>query len=155
LPDNRKFLKDHLLANLKSFLCKEQRLDGQGKDLKAIICKDHLSSVLPSFVKMVQILGTVVNKVVFETKPHQVSQGISVYVSTLTMTIIALDRFVVVCYPYRQRMQIKTSLLFVAITDLLAGDNFTRVLQAAFLYQRYMSRFSALTFNVCGGRTLA
>jgi hypothetical protein len=50
----------------------------------------------------------------------QVSQGISVYVSTLTMTIIALDRFVVVCYPYRQRMQIKTSLLFVAVTDLLA-----------------------------------
>ncbi len=36
------------------------------------------------------------------------------------MTIIALDRFVVVCYPYRQRLQIKTSLLFVVIIDLLA-----------------------------------
>ncbi len=83
-------------------------------------------------------------EVVFETEPYQVSQGISVYVSTLTMTIIALDRFVVVCYPYRQRMQIKTSLLFVAITDLLAGDNFTRVIRAAFLYESNCCSFSAL-----------
>jgi neuropeptide Y receptor len=35
-----------------------------------------------------------------------VSQGTSIYVSTMTMTIIAVDRFVVVCYPYRQRMQV-------------------------------------------------
>ena len=49
-----------------------------------------------------------------------VSQGLSVYISTLTMTIIALDRFVVVCFPYRQRLQIKTSLLFVSVIDLLA-----------------------------------
>ena len=48
------------------------------------------------------------------------SQGVSVYMSTLTMTIIAVDRFVVVCYPYRQRLQIKTSLLFVALIDLVA-----------------------------------
>jgi len=53
-------------------------------------------------------------------KLFPVSQGISVYMSTLTMTIIALDRFVVVCYPYRQRMQTKTSLLFIAIIDFLA-----------------------------------
>jgi hypothetical protein len=99
---------------------------------------------------MVQILGTVVMEMVFETKPYQVSQGISVYVSTLTMTIIALDRFVVVCYPYRQRMQIKTSLLFVAITDLLAGDNFTRVLRAAF----YMKVTRAASY-VCGAGKLA
>jgi len=38
-----------------------------------------------------------------------VSQGISIYISTMTMTIIALDRFVVVCYPYRQRMQVGRS----------------------------------------------
>jgi hypothetical protein len=37
-----------------------------------------------------------------------VSQGVSVYMSTLTMTIIAVDRFVVVCYSHRQRMQVKT-----------------------------------------------
>ena len=39
-----------------------------------------------------------------------VSQGISIYISTMTMTIIALDRFVVVCYPYRQRMQVSQSI---------------------------------------------
>ena len=49
-----------------------------------------------------------------------VSQGVSVHVSTLTMTVIALDRFVVVCYPYRQRIQSKTSILFVALIDILA-----------------------------------
>ena len=36
------------------------------------------------------------------------------------MTIIALDRFVVVCYSHRQRMQVKTSMLFIAIIDALA-----------------------------------
>ena len=40
-----------------------------------------------------------------------VSQGFSIYVSTMTMTMIALDRFVVVCYPYRQRMQVQITSL--------------------------------------------
>ena len=35
------------------------------------------------------------------------SQGVSVYISTLTLTIIAVDRFVVIIYPYRARMQVK------------------------------------------------
>ncbi len=34
------------------------------------------------------------------------SQGVSVYISTLTLTIIALDRFVVIIYPFRARMQV-------------------------------------------------
>ena len=37
------------------------------------------------------------------------SQGVSVYISTLTLTIIAVDRFVVIIYPYRARMQVLTS----------------------------------------------
>ena len=40
-----------------------------------------------------------------------VTQGFSIYVSTMTMTIIALDRFVVVCFPYRQRMQVSITKL--------------------------------------------
>ena len=35
------------------------------------------------------------------------SQGVSVYISTLTLTIIALDRFVVIIYPFRARMQVR------------------------------------------------
>lgn len=34
------------------------------------------------------------------------SQGVSVYISTLTLTIIAIDRFVVIIYPFRTRMQV-------------------------------------------------
>ena len=33
-------------------------------------------------------------------------QGFSVYVSTLTLTIIAIDRYVVIVYPFRARMQV-------------------------------------------------
>ena len=48
------------------------------------------------------------------------SQGVSVYISTLTLTIIALDRFVVILYPLRARMQMKTCALLVALIDGLA-----------------------------------
>lgn len=48
------------------------------------------------------------------------SQGVSVYISTLTLTIIALDRFVVIIYPFRARMQIKTCLVLVWIIDMMA-----------------------------------
>ena len=39
-------------------------------------------------------------------------QGFSVYVSTLTLTIIAIDRYVVIVYPYRARMQVRFLKLF-------------------------------------------
>ncbi|TRY76954.1 hypothetical protein TCAL_09216 [Tigriopus californicus] len=48
------------------------------------------------------------------------SQGVSVYISTLTLTIIALDRFVVIIYPFRARMQVKTCLVLIWIIDMLA-----------------------------------
>ncbi|XP_017779806.1 PREDICTED: prolactin-releasing peptide receptor-like [Nicrophorus vespilloides] len=38
------------------------------------------------------------------------AQGTSVYVSTLTLTAIAVDRFFVILYPLRQRMRLKTCL---------------------------------------------
>ena len=48
------------------------------------------------------------------------SQGVSIYISTMTLTIIALDRFVVIIFPYRARMQIKTCFLMITLIDLLA-----------------------------------
>ena len=44
----------------------------------------------------------------------------SVYISTLTLTIIAVDRFVVIIYPFRARMQVKTCLVLICIINLLA-----------------------------------
>ena len=38
----------------------------------------------------------------------------------MTLTIIALDRFVVIIFPYRARMQIKTCCLMITLIDLLA-----------------------------------
>ena len=46
--------------------------------------------------------------------------GVSVYISTLTLTIIAVDRFVIIIYPFRARMQLKTSVLLIVIIDTLA-----------------------------------
>jgi hypothetical protein len=46
--------------------------------------------------------------------------GVSVYISTLTLTIIAVDRFVIIIYPFRARMQLKTSILLIVIIDALA-----------------------------------
>eukprot|EP00095_Tigriopus_kingsejongensis_P009521 snap_masked-scaffold561_size136864-processed-gene-0.3 protein:Tk09521 transcript:snap_masked-scaffold561_size136864-processed-gene-0.3-mRNA-1 annotation:"neuropeptide receptor a10" len=56
----------------------------------------------------------------FLCKLFPFSQGVSVYISTLTLTIIALDRFVIIIYPFRARMQVKTCLLLVWIIDMLA-----------------------------------
>lgn len=36
------------------------------------------------------------------------AQGTSVYISTLTLTSIAIDRFFVIIYPFKPRMQVKT-----------------------------------------------
>ncbi|XP_040574622.1 prolactin-releasing peptide receptor [Lepeophtheirus salmonis] len=49
------------------------------------------------------------------------SQGVSVYISTLTLTIIAVDRFVVIIYPFRARMRVKTCICLILIIDILAG----------------------------------
>ncbi len=44
----------------------------------------------------------------------------SVYISTLTLTIIALDRYVIIIHPFRARMQVKTCVVLILLIDLLA-----------------------------------
>jgi len=41
------------------------------------------------------------------------AQGVSVYISTLTLTSIAVDRFFVIIYPFQQRMQLRTCLIII------------------------------------------
>lgn len=41
------------------------------------------------------------------------TQGICIYISSITLTIIAIDRFIVIIYPFRPRMQPSTSLLLI------------------------------------------
>ncbi|KAL7640167.1 UNVERIFIED_CONTAM: hypothetical protein RMT77_009581 [Armadillidium vulgare] len=41
------------------------------------------------------------------------SQGVSVYVSTLTLTSIAIDRFFVIIYPFRPRLRIQVCYLII------------------------------------------
>ncbi|XP_063239422.1 prolactin-releasing peptide receptor-like [Bacillus rossius redtenbacheri] len=41
------------------------------------------------------------------------AQGTSVYISTLTLTSIAVDRFFVIIYPFQQRMQLSTCLAVI------------------------------------------
>lgn len=48
------------------------------------------------------------------------AQGTSVYVSTLTLTSIAIDRFFVIIYPFRQRMKIRTCFSIIFATWLVS-----------------------------------
>ncbi|XP_046438496.1 prolactin-releasing peptide receptor-like isoform X1 [Daphnia pulex] len=48
------------------------------------------------------------------------SQGTSVYVSTLTLTSIAIDRFFVILYPFRPRMKMTTCWITICIIWLVA-----------------------------------
>ena len=41
------------------------------------------------------------------------AQGVSIYISTLTLTGIAIDRFLVILYPFRPRMKITTCLSII------------------------------------------
>ena len=41
------------------------------------------------------------------------SQSTSVYVSTLTLTSIAIDRFFVILYPFKPRMQMSTCVILI------------------------------------------
>ncbi|CAG0920763.1 unnamed protein product [Notodromas monacha] len=43
------------------------------------------------------------------------AQGVSVYISSLTLTSIAIDRFIVILYPFRPRMQVSTCLLMIVL----------------------------------------
>jgi len=55
--------------------------------------------------------GWVFGKTLCHLVPY--AQGVSVYISTLTLTSIAVDRFLVILYPFRPRMKIKTCLAII------------------------------------------
>lgn len=60
------------------------------------------------------------------------AQGCSVYISTLTLTSIAIDRFFVIIYPFKPRMQIKTCVGLIIFIWVFA-------LSVTFPYGWYMS----------------
>lgn len=60
------------------------------------------------------------------------AQGCSVYISTLTLTSIAIDRFFVIIYPFKPRMKIKTCLGLIIFIWFFA-------LLVTFPYGYYMS----------------
>ena len=49
--------------------------------------------------------GWVFGKTLCHLVPY--AQGVSVYISTVTLTSIAIDRFLVIIYPFRERMKIR------------------------------------------------
>ncbi|XP_025991730.1 prolactin-releasing peptide receptor-like isoform X1 [Solenopsis invicta] len=55
--------------------------------------------------------GWVFGKTLCHLVPY--SQAVSVYISTLTLTSIAVDRFLVIIYPFQARMMIRTCLVII------------------------------------------
>lgn len=60
------------------------------------------------------------------------AQGCSVYISTLTLTSIAIDRFFVIIYPFKPRMKIKTCIALIICIWIFA-------LSVTFPYGYYMA----------------
>lgn len=60
------------------------------------------------------------------------AQGCSVYISTLTLTSIAIDRFFVIIYPFKPRMQLKTCIGLIIFIWVFA-------LSVTFPYGYYMA----------------
>lgn len=48
------------------------------------------------------------------------AQGISVYISTLTLTSIAIDRFFVIIYPFHPRMKLSTCIIIIVVIWLFS-----------------------------------
>lgn len=48
------------------------------------------------------------------------AQGISVYISTLTLTSIAIDRFFVIIYPFHPRMKLSTCIVIIVVIWLFS-----------------------------------
>ncbi|XP_035210632.1 prolactin-releasing peptide receptor-like [Stegodyphus dumicola] len=49
------------------------------------------------------------------------AQGVSVYISAFTLMSIAIDRFFVIIYPFKPRLQVKYCYLIIILVWLLAG----------------------------------
>ncbi|XP_012537355.1 prolactin-releasing peptide receptor [Monomorium pharaonis] len=63
--------------------------------------------------------GWVFGKTLCHLVPY--SQAVSVYISTLTLTSIAVDRFLVIIYPFQARMKIKMCLVIIMGIWLIAS----------------------------------
>lgn len=70
------------------------------------------------------------------------AQGTSVYISTLTLTSIAIDRFFVIIYPFHPRMKLSTCLAIIVSIWAFA-------LLATLPYGVFMSHKSNGTFHYC------
>ncbi|KAL6267871.1 hypothetical protein P5V15_000942 [Pogonomyrmex californicus] len=62
--------------------------------------------------------GWVFGKTLCHLVPY--AQGVSVYISTLTLTSIAVDRFLVIIYPFHLRMKIKMCLAIIVSIWVIA-----------------------------------
>lgn len=64
------------------------------------------------FTPLYTFLGKwVFGKIICHLVPY--AQGISVYISTLTLTSIAIDRFFVIIYPFHPRMKLSTCIIII------------------------------------------
>ncbi|XP_036139818.1 prolactin-releasing peptide receptor [Monomorium pharaonis] len=63
--------------------------------------------------------GWIFGKTLCHLVPY--AQAVSVYISTLTLTSIAVDRFLVIIYPFHARMRIKTCLVIIMGIWLIAS----------------------------------
>lgn len=64
------------------------------------------------FTPLYTFLGKwVFGKIICHLVPY--AQGISVYISTLTLTSIAIDRFFVIIYPFHPRMKLSTCIVII------------------------------------------
>lgn len=64
------------------------------------------------FTPLYTFLGKwVFGKIICHLVPY--AQGISVYISTLTLTSIAIDRFFVIIYPFHPRMKLSTCVIII------------------------------------------
>lgn len=62
--------------------------------------------------------GWVFGEILCHLVPY--AQGVSVYISTLTLTSIAVDRFLVIIYPFHPRMMIKMCLAIIVSIWMIA-----------------------------------
>ena len=76
---------------------------------------DSFSLLILLLFDLKQIFG----KLLCHLLPY--AQGVSVYISAFTLMSIAIDRFFVIIYPFKPRMEIKVCLLIIAAVWVAAG----------------------------------
>lgn len=86
------------------------------------------------------------------------SQSISVYISTLTLMSIAVDRFVVIMYPFKERMRLQTAVIIICIIWIFSivatlpygvFMNLVEISGKRYCEERWPSEMSRHVFSVC------